>query len=50
MYGTVTTYRDYGIDYNIYGTNEYTVQFCGDDYEFSTIEDAKIFIDSIWKE
>lgn len=41
------TYKGYGIDFNIYGQNEYSVQFCGDDYFFSTLDDAKKFIDSL---
>lgn len=44
---TVEIYRDYGIDYNFYGLNEYTVQYCGDDVTFETLEDAKSFIDEI---
>lgn len=44
---TVLTYKDYGIDYNIYGGNEYSVQYSGDDYIFNTLEEAKAFINSI---
>ncbi len=38
-------YKGYFIEYNIYGKSEYTVQFCGDDYWFSTEKEAKDFID-----
>ena len=44
-----TYYRGYGIDYNFYGEGEYSVQYCGDDMMFRTIEDAKAFIDEITK-
>lgn len=44
---TVKTYKGYGIDFNIYGSNEYTVQYCGDDLFFTTIEEAEQFIDEI---
>lgn len=40
-------YRGYFIEYNIYNKKEYSVQFCGDDYIFTTPEAAKAFIDSI---
>lgn len=40
-------YKGYYIEENFYGRNEYTVQYCGDDVWFSTLEDAKAFIDSI---
>lgn len=41
------TYRNNGIDYNFYGRGEYTVQFCGDDILFQTLEEAKQFIDEM---
>ena len=44
---TVETYRGYGIDYNIYGTDEYSILFNGGDFIFSTIDEAKQFIDEI---
>lgn len=44
---TVETYKNYGIDFNIYGEHEYSVQYCGDDFMFSTIEEARDFIDEI---
>lgn len=40
-------YRGYVIEYNFYGQNEYTVQYCGDDVFFNTEEEAKDFIDKI---
>lgn len=40
-------YKGYGIDYNFYGENEYSVQYCGDDMMFKTLDDAKRFIDEI---
>lgn len=46
---TTTEYKGYGIDYNFYGEHEYSVQYCGDDMMFRTIEDAKAFIDEITK-
>lgn len=44
---TIEIYKNYGIDFNIYGLNEYSVQFCGDDVMFTTIEEARAFIDEI---
>ena len=43
-------YRNYNIEYNIYGANEYTVQYCGDDYLFYNIREAENFIDILKKE
>ena len=40
-------YKGYYIEYNFYDKNEYTVQYCGDDIWFDTIQQAKEFIDSI---
>ena len=40
-------YKGYYIEYNFYGNNEYTVQYCGDDVEFTTLKEAKHFIDMI---
>ena len=40
-------YKGYYIDFNIYGMNEYTVQYEGDDVVFDTQEDAMMFIDSV---
>ena len=44
-----TVYKDYTIEYNLYGRNEYTVQYCGDDFCFETEVEAKIFIDGLDK-
>lgn len=44
---TSTPYKGYSIDYNFYGRREFTVQFCGDDYEFPTELEAREFIDEI---
>ena len=44
---TIKTYRGYGIDFNVYGDNEYSVHYCGDDCMFSTLEKAMAFIDEI---
>ena len=38
-------YKDFDICYNIYKCREWTVQYCGDDYRFLTLEDAKRFVD-----
>ena len=43
----VETYKGYGIDYNIYGQGEYSVQYNGDDVIFPTIEKAREFIDDV---
>ena len=43
----MTEYKGYCIEFNFYGQNEYSVQYCGDDFMFATIEEAKKFIDSI---
>lgn len=40
-------YNNYHIVVNFYGHNEITVQYCGDDIIFNSIEEAKEFIDSI---
>ena len=44
-----TVYKNYTIEYNLYGQNEYTVQYCGDDFFFKTERDAVNFIDSLDK-
>jgi hypothetical protein len=46
---TIKTYKGYSIDFNIYGDNEYSVQYCGDDLIFGTLEEAETFIDEIIK-
>lgn len=40
-------YRGYDITFNLYGKNEYTVEFCGDDVVFETEAQAKAFIDEM---
>lgn len=40
-------YKGYYIEYNFYGKGEYTVQYCGDDFWFTTKEDAQNFINHI---
>lgn len=42
-------YKGYYIETNFYGENEISVQYCGDDIIFSTIQEAKEFIDDITK-
>lgn len=46
----ITEYRGYYIEYNFYGQDEYSVQYCGDDFMFKTEEEAKAFIDEIAEE
>lgn len=41
----VVWYHDYGIEYDDFGF--YTVQYCGDDIVFNTVDEAKKFIDEI---
>jgi len=43
-------YKGYEICYNIYGTNEYSVQYCGDDVIFESANEAIEFIDEIAEE
>lgn len=43
-----TQYKDYYIEYNFYGENEYAVQYCGDDIIFKTEAEAREFIDSLY--
>ena len=40
-------YNGYWISRNIYGSGEYSVQYCGDDIIFDDVNDAKDFIDSV---
>jgi len=44
---TTEMYKGYGIDHDFYGEDEYSVQYCGDDLMFRTIDEAKAFIDEI---
>lgn len=46
----MTEYKGLCIEFNFYGLNEYSVQYCGDDLIFDTIDEAKAFIDSIAEE
>ena len=46
-YGDPIEYKGYYIEHGFYGGNEYTVQYCGDDIEFNSVEDAKQFIDEV---
>ena len=39
-------YKNSFIEYNFYGQGEYSVQYCGDDFIFNTLEEAKVFIDT----
>ena len=43
----MTEYKGYYIEFNLYGQNEYSVQYCGDDVIFTSEQDARAFIDSI---
>ena len=43
--GNPVEYKGYGVDYDIYGQNEYSVQVAGDDFIFKTFAEAKRFID-----
>ena len=40
-------YKGCYIEFDFYGNNEYSVQYCGDDIVFDTEEEAKAFIDEI---
>ena len=44
---STTKYRGMEITYNLYRQNEYTVQYCGDDFFFKTEKEAEKFIDSL---
>ena len=43
-------YKGFAIEFNFYGMNEYSVQYCGDDVMFETVNEAKAFIDTISEE
>lgn len=43
-------YKGYQIEYNVYGCNEYTVFFEGDDVWFKEEDEARDFIDRITAE
>lgn len=38
------------VEYNFYGRNEYTVQYCGDDIFFDTKEEAIKFCETVGSE
>ena len=40
-------YKGYAIEFNFYGMNEYSVQYCGDDVMFESKDAAKAFIDEV---
>lgn len=40
-------YKDYYITIGFYRNDDITVQYCGDDIEFNSIEEAKKFIDEV---
>ena len=42
-------YKGYYIETNFYGQDEISVQNCGDDILFPTVQEAKEFIDEIAK-
>ena len=41
------SYKGYDIYFNVYGQNEYTVWFEGDDIYFRSLNEAMDFIDSV---
>ena len=43
----MTEYRGYYIERNVYGSGEYSVEYCGDDVIFDTEEQARAFIDEV---
>ena len=43
-------YKGYYIEIGFYGEDEITVQYCGDDIWFNSVEEAKKFIDQITEE
>ena len=40
-------YKGRTIEYNLFNLNEYSVQYCGDECIFFTLEEAKQFIDEV---
>lgn len=50
LYENITSYKGFDIEYDLYGNNEYSVQYQGDDIIFKTEEAAKQFIDTIAEE
>lgn len=47
VFGIITIYKEYEIDFNIYGRNEFSIQIDGDDIIFNTLKEAKNYIDNI---
>lgn len=45
--GNIGYHKGYGIDYNIYGGGEFSVQVNGDDVMFKTEQEARDFIDEV---
>lgn len=43
-------YKGYYIEKDLLGGSFYTVQYCGDDVVFSTVAEAKKFIDEVSEE
>lgn len=43
----IIEYKGYYIEVGLFYNDSITVQYCGDDLIFDTVEDAKLFIDSI---
>lgn len=44
---TAYPYRGYTVEQNVYGRDEYTVQYDGDDFYFTDINEAFKFIDEM---
>lgn len=42
-----TVYKGYDIYFNLFNLGEISVQYCGDEIVFNTVEEAKEFIDEI---
>ena len=38
---------NYYIEYNLYGRGEYSVQVCGDDILFDTLNEAEMYVDEL---
>ena len=43
-------YKGFYIEHGTYAEDEFTVQYCGDDFWFESEVEAKIFIDEITEE
>ena len=42
-------YKGFYVEYDFYGRDEYTVQYCGDEIWFESKEEAIQFIDEVTK-